>query len=249
MPKQAQSICYLCGEQIAPTLKDGGMELSWDHVPPKQFFPKELREEQKVNLQGASSHKRCNNQYKSDEEYFYHSLYPLVANNNPAMARTILGDLARRCQKPQSRVILRSVFSQASSVSKGGIILPARKVEFTVDLSRIERIAGKVARGALFLATGASVPETSIIDMRICEDESEVPEMYRLSWQATKPQGSYPKVFSYKYMPFEDYHIISLLFWEAFMFCVTMQTPSRGSGLSTSASTATAGPQALSPEQ
>ncbi len=225
MPKQSDSVCYLCGDRIDPAVKGGEMELSMDHVPPKQFFPKELREQQNVNLQVVPSHKKCNNEYKSDEEYFYHSLYPLVANNNPAMARAILRDLARRCQKPQSRTILRSVFSDVSGVTKGGIILPSHKVEFTADLYRIQRVAGKVARGALFLSTQMSVTEASIIDMRICEDESEVPEIYRLSWQTTKPEGSYLKVFSYKYMRFDEYHILSLLFWEALMFCVVIQNP------------------------
>ena len=143
------------------------------------------------------------------------------------MACAILRDLARRCQKPQSRTILRSIFSHASGVSKGGIVLPAHKVEFTVDLRRIQRIAGKVARGVLFLATQMYVPEVSIIDMRTCEEESEVPEMYRLSWQATKPEGSYLKVFSYKYMRFDEYYILSLLFWEAFVFCVTIKNPAQ----------------------
>jgi len=140
------------------------------------------------------------------------------------MARIIFADLARRCEKFQSRILLRSIFSSASNVSKGGIILPRHRIECTVDLYRIERIAGKIARGAMFLATELYVPETSIVDMRICEEESEVPEMYRLSWQAAKPQGSYHRVFSYKYMSFDNYHLLSLLFWEAFMFGVTIQT-------------------------
>jgi hypothetical protein len=63
--------------------------------------------------------------------------------------------------------------------------------------------------------------------MRICPEESEVPEMYQISWKiAGSCKGAYPKVFSYKYMKYESYHIISLLFWEAFMFCITIEDDS-----------------------
>jgi len=104
----------------------------------------------------------------------------------------IFKDFARRSHNPQTPAMLRSIFSNASRTTKGGIILPANRVEI-------------------------------IVDMRICEQESEVPEMYQLSWKAASIASSYPKVFSYKYFVFNGHHIISLLFWESFMFCVTIQ--------------------------
>lgn len=223
MPQQSYSICYLCGKPIDTHAKDEQMGPTRDHVPPKLLFPKQIRQEENLNLQFAPAHKKCNNDHKDDEDYFYNSLYPLVANSNPAMAQAIFRDFLRRCQKPQSRAMLRGIFAKASEISKGGIILPAPKIEVNVDLYRVQRTAGKIARGVLFLATERYIPETSIVDMRICEEESEVPKMYQLSWKITSPQGSYPKVFTYKYVPFNGYHILSLLFWQAFMFCITIQ--------------------------
>jgi hypothetical protein len=123
--------------------------------------------------------------------------------------------------------MLRKVFTGASGVTKGGIVLPRGIVEINIDLYKIQRTAGKIARGVLFLESQEYIPETRIVDMRICEKEPEVPEMYQLSWKASSPQGSYPKVFSYKLITFNGHHIISLLFWEAFMFCITIRETKR----------------------
>ncbi len=217
MPDNSQKICYLCGEGIEGKSSD-------DHIPPKQFYPKEIREDENLNLQLGPSHGPCNNAYKDDEGYFYSSLYPLVEKHNPEIAATILRDFARQCKKPQMRAMLKKIFGDASNTTKGGIVLPKDIVEINIDLCRIQRIAGKIARGALFLSGELYVPEENIVDMRICPEESEVPEMYQISWKiAGTCKGPYPKVFSYKYMKYKNYHIVSLLFWEAFMFCVTVK--------------------------
>jgi len=224
MAKNTTQICYLCGDVIDPNSIQDQLKLSRDHIPPKQFFPKQIRIDENLNLEWAPSHKKCNNDYKNDEDYFYHSLYPLVANSNPGMAQTVFQDFKRRSRNPQTPTMLRDIFANASRISSGGIILPENKVVIDLDLFRIQRITGKIARGVLFLKTDDYCPETNIVDMRLCETVSEVPEMYQLSWKATSMESTYPKVFSFKYFPFlQGYYILSFLFWEAFMFCVTIQ--------------------------
>ena len=224
MAKETPQICYLCGGTIDPNSVQDQLKFSRDHIPPKQFFPKQIRNYENLNLEWVPSHKKCNNDYQDDEDYFYHSLYPLIANSNPGMAKMVFQDFVRRSRKPQTPTKLRNIFSSASRTSSGGILLPSNKVEINIDLFKIQRIAGKIARGVVFLKTGTYCPETNIVDMRICEAESEVPEMYQLSWKATSIESTYPKVFSFKYFPFlQEYYILSLLFWEAFMFCVTIQ--------------------------
>lgn len=143
MSDKVIKICYLCGKPIEGKSSD-------DHVPPKQFYPKEIRKSENLNLQLVPSHKQCNNCFKDDEEYFYASLYPLVDKYNPDMACRVFRDFARRCQRPQLRAMIRRILSHASGTTKGGIHLPEGIVEINVDLCRIQRIAGKIARGALF---------------------------------------------------------------------------------------------------
>ena len=216
-------ICYLCGNGIDRKVAEDQLEFSKDHVPPRQFFPKSLRQEITLNLDTVPSHKKCNNAYKDDEDYFYHSLYPLVANNNPNMAGVIFKDFVRRAHNVQTPALLHQIIANTSKKTKGGIILPPNMVEISVDLARIQRIAGKIARGVLFLESSTYLPEKNIVDMHICENESEVPKMYRIAWEITPIKSSYPGVFSYKLCRHDGCYIISLLFWEAFMFCVTIQ--------------------------
>jgi len=195
-----------------------------DHVPPRQFYPREIRQKENINLKSAPSHKKCNENYRKDEEYFYHCLYPIVAKHSSDMGNVIFQDFARRCHKPQTPAMLRKVVKTASAITEGGIHLPSGMVELTVDEYRIQRVAAKIARGLVFLRTGTYFPEQSVIDMRFCLEESEAPEMYQLSWQAGSVEGVQPKVFSYKYLIFNGHHILSMLFWESFMYCVTLQS-------------------------
>ncbi|HUU16350.1 MAG TPA: hypothetical protein VMW72_04305 [Sedimentisphaerales bacterium] len=111
MSYKVTKICYLCGKPIKGKSSD-------DHIPPKQFYPKEIRESENLNLQLAPSHGQCNNDFKDDEEYFYTSLYPLVVKYNPDMAANIFRDFVRRCQKSQMPAMLRNIFGDASGTTK-----------------------------------------------------------------------------------------------------------------------------------
>src|SRR3990172_2133089 len=223
MSKNSESVCYLCGGAIEAKLKNDPMELSMDHVPPKQFYPKQIRETQNLNLQLAPSHKKCNEDFKLDEEYFYNSLYPVVDKTNPLMGTIFSNDIKRRSQKPQTPAMIRKILSTAFTITEGGIHLPSGVVGLSLDERRIQRVAAKIARGVLFLSTGQCFEYQQIIDMRFCLDESEVIELYKISWQLAPASGVYPNVFSYKYFPLDEFHHLSMLFWGALMFFVTVK--------------------------
>jgi hypothetical protein len=125
MANNTTQICYLCGNVIDPNSVQDQFKLTRDHIPPKQFSPKQIRIDENLNLEWAPSHKKCNNDYKDDEDYFYHSLYPLVANSNPRMAQMVFQDFKRRSHNPQTPAMLRDIFSSACRISSGGIMLPA----------------------------------------------------------------------------------------------------------------------------
>ena len=48
--RESGTICYLCGDPIERNPKDDSMKLSLDHVPPRQFYPKGIRENENLNL-------------------------------------------------------------------------------------------------------------------------------------------------------------------------------------------------------
>ncbi|MGA2171759.1 MAG: hypothetical protein ABSG82_01930 [Sedimentisphaerales bacterium] len=223
MSKTSKSVCYLCGKAIEPKPKSDPMELSWDHVPPRQFYPKQIRKTQKLNLVKAPSHAKCNGDYKDDEEYFYHSLYPIVAKNNPQMGIFCSQDIQRRAQKPQTHTIIQKILSTEATITEGGIHLPKGLSRFTLEEGRLERVAAKIARGVLFLATERYFEEQQITHMKQYNDPSEVIEPYKLAWQLSPFSGVYPKVFSFSHLPLEGFHHLSMFFWESFMFCVTVK--------------------------
>ena len=205
--------------------KDSPDALSTDHVPPKQFYPKSIRIEENLNLWVTPTHKRCNGDYKKDEEYFYHSLYPLVANANQHMAQTVLKDIGRRAEKPQSQTLIRGLLKTARTETEGGIQLPPGTVQMSANEYRIQRIAIKIAQGVFYLKHDHYLPHGNCKDIRICESEQDAPEMYSLSWGLAEMVTVCPRVFSYKTVSLDGMQFYSLLFWEAFMFCMVFDRP------------------------
>ncbi len=236
-------VCCLCGKP--PTEDD---PITREHVPPKQFYPKSLRPG--VNLWTVPTHRSCNNKYKSDEEYFYHASYVLVANANPQMAAVILDDLERRAAKPQTPILMRSILKTERNTTDGGILLPPGVVRLDADQYRFQEAAIKIGRCLFYRDHEQYVPYENCKDIRLCECEEDVPEMYRLSWELSKvnageltlpepdgivvaseeegqPSSACRRVFSYRsaYLEEKRLHLYTLMFWEAFVFCMAFEDP------------------------
>lgn len=223
-PPSAQS-CYLCGQPILPDVQRTEDALSMDHVPPKQFYPKETRSTIRARLWYAPSHKRCNEDYREDEEYFYHVMHIVVQDNNPSMGQVLHMDLARRTHKPQTPAMLRNILKTFAPVTSGGIYLPPPLLRFEVDRYRAERVVLKIVRGLFFLDHGRHLPLENCKDIRLCLAKSDVPEIYARMWEAGPAKTICPEVFSYRHFEVKGLHLWSLLFWEAFMFCIAFQDP------------------------
>jgi len=236
--------CCLCG-------KKGTNEnpITREHVPPKQFYPKSVRSQQNLNLWVVPTCRDCNESYKSDEEYFFHSLYPLVANTNRSMGETILQDLRRRAKQPQTPALIRSLLRTSRATTEAGIVLPSGMVSLSVDERRIQQVAIKIARCLFYRDHTCVMPYENCKDIRIYEREKDVPEFYMLSWEMSKahvndaqpmdPDGTVvvaeehagravavcESVFSYRAAHLDDLYLITLFFWEAFVFCMTFSKP------------------------
>lgn len=237
-------MCCLCG-------RHGTDEnpITREHVPPKQFYPKSVRSQQNLNLWVVPTCRSCNNGYAPDEEYFYHALYPLVTKMNRKMGEVILHDLGRRAQRPQTPALIQSMLQTSRTTTAGGIVLPDHMVQLSVEERRIQQVAIKIARCLFFRDYNRPIPYEGCKDVRICEREEDVPEMYRLSWGLSKAHiddakpveaygtvvvadetigkatAEHSNVFSYRTAHVDDMYFYSLLFWEAFMFCLTFSEP------------------------
>ncbi len=225
MLKNTKKICYLCGQVIETKSNDDPMGLSKDHVPPKQFYMKQIRTTQNLNLNWAPSHKSCNKAYKEDEEYFYLSMYPYVAKNYPSMETVYYQDIIRRSQQPQTPAKLRKILSTAVTVTEGGIYLPNGMRRLTLERERIEKVVKKIARGILFLSTDRYFEEQQIIHTVFYDKPSEIIEPYKKALKLNPLVGVYPDVFVHSHLNFEGqgYRLLIMLFWKAFMFFITVK--------------------------
>lgn len=223
----ANSICCLCGEPIDPTAV-GDDKGSDDHVPPKQFFTRELLQtNQNLNLWTAPTHKRCNFAHRQDEEYVYHALSIQVQTTNPGFGRQIFNDLKRRVHKPQTPAMLRKILKETTTVTPGGIILPPGVIQVSLDAYRIQQVALKIAQGLHLRDYGSYLPKENCKDIRFCVSEDEVPEMYSVAWPAAELKTIRPDVFSYRCVeyPPDNQLFYTLLFWEAVMVCMVFDRP------------------------
>lgn len=224
-------ICCLCGDTIPPNPANLDDALSMDHVPPKQFYPKENRTARIPNLWVVPTHKRCNADYRKDKEYFYHAVYPLVQDGNRTMGQAVYRDLMRRTHKPQTPAMTRRLLTRFKRVTDSGIHLPPGIVQFNLDACRVERVAIKISQGLFYLDESRYLPRRNCKDIRLCQTEGEVPQLYQLSWRRGEAKSVLPGVFSYRRFEFENLHLFSMLFWEAFMFCTAFEGPLAGSVL------------------
>ncbi len=130
-------ICYLCGEVVQG-------EASYDHVPPKQFFPKDLRNRE--NLLTLPTHACCNASYGKDEEYVRHAL-GAVALRGP-IGEELGQDMARAYHRPDGRgMSLYCKIHGEFELRPGGIYLPQGVISKTFDGERLHRVMWKIVRG------------------------------------------------------------------------------------------------------
>ena len=194
-----------------------------DHVPPRQFYQKQIRQTQNLNLNVAPSHKRCNEAYKEDEEYFYLSMFSIVAKNNPKMEDSYFQDIMRRSQQPQMPAKLRKILSTAVTVTEGGIHLPNGMRRLTLERDRIEKVVVKIARGILFVSTERYFEEQQIIRTGFYDKPSEIIDLYLPALRLHPLAGIYPDVFAHSHFSSKGYRLMLMLFWKAFMFSITVK--------------------------
>jgi len=211
-------VCYLCGNLI------DAEKPTRDHVPPQQFFPKELRVERNLNLWVAPTHNKCNEDYREDEEYFYATMFSAVARGNPKMHRIMYNDFLRRTNNPQTPAMMRRTMKGISSISSGGIHLPRGLLQVKADCWRLDRVVKKITRGLYWIDHNRFMPNENCFDLRYCDEPEKVPEVYRFK-HPDQPKGACTDVFSYTHFDFDGRYFWVLVFWKAFSFCIGYDEP------------------------
>ncbi len=209
-----ENICHLCGKSIAKE------DFSNEHLPAKQFFPKETRIEENLNLLKIPSHEECNNSYSKDEEYFYYSLYPIVKESKAPISDVVHRDLENKTHREPQKRFVRTLLENFSVCTEGGIYLPKGKYAYSIDEYRIQRVIFKIIQGLFFHHNQMFLPIEIIKHYDMCLDERGVLEVFKIAWQGSELTYRCKQVFSYKYFFDENRHYWTLLFWDAVMFTV-----------------------------
>jgi hypothetical protein len=222
--KASPKVCCLCGQPITKRKGDAPESLSMDHVPSKQFYPPSMLEKKHFNLWTVPTHKKCNNDYQHDEDYFYVFLYPLVAKGNPMMADVLMADIKWQSKSnPQKKALIRQLLATCKTTTKSGIILPAPVVQYHADEIRLQRIAIKIVQGLFFREYKHYLPRQNVLDLRRCETPEDPPEIYKMSWAISNSKSVTNDIFSFRHASLDGRCYFTLVFWEAFMIGAVIQ--------------------------
>lgn len=229
--------CCLCGKPILAKEVREEFKVSRAHTPPKQFYPKEIRDG--LNLWIAAAHKRCNNSRAEDESSFYTQLYACVANENEVVAKLLLDDIGRQAANPQMRSKLRGLLKNIEGITKSGIHLPPGVVCLKIKMNSICRVVVSIAQGLSQYHDGHFLVADTCVDIRLIEKLKDTPALYQPDQVDAEEFSVDPRVFSYQRFGYgpedsdELYKVYTMLFWGAFRFGVAFQVSGPSFGDST----------------
>lgn len=211
-------VCYLCGEKL-----DG--EIDDDHVPPRQFYPREFRLKSNIsNMFTLPTHKYCNKSYQADEDYFKKVIgsLSLDSESGAMLYKDIKKSIKREPDRNQLKMIVKG-FSRKI----GSIYLPPELTALKFDGERVWRVIWKITRGLFFKEYGVVLPEqTPKYFISLTYGNQKQPDEF--AYLNSGSRGLHPKVLDYKYFEDSRYkglHIWAFLFWETIITVLSFHDP------------------------
>ncbi len=212
--------CYLCGKTIQGAS-------SQDHVPPAQIYPSEYRSKDIMkNLLTLPTHVSCNTSYQSDEDYFVHTLGPLV-HDSPA-GKIFWKDYAQRIRRPENRGLTEKVRREFLDATPAGILPPPGKMFKQYDGDRVRRVIWKITRGLFFKEYGRFLPEDTLRGFVLIDPDMAPPQEFA-HVRDTPEKGQFPAFFAYKYISVKEpnnFHYWAFIFWDKLIITCAFHDPS-----------------------
>ena len=205
MTKPIQN-CYLCGMELKE-------KIDRDHVPPKQFYAKNIRKKHNPNLFTLPVHDSCNKAFQKDEDYFVHSIAPLAQSSYSGSA--IWKDIKHQFGRPEG-LRIGNMISKEFDSRPSGLYLPDGKVIKRFNEERVWRVVWKIVRGLFFKEHKIISPE-----------HEELPPEFAVV-RDTPSRGQYPGVFDYKYIVIPElngFHFWAMLFWSRLIKLIAFHDP------------------------
>ena len=215
--KKKVYICYLCGQQLDKKIDN-------DHIPPRQFYATHIRKVHSPNLFTLPVHKKCNQAYQKDEDYFVHSIAPLTIDSYSGAA--IWRDILKRRTRTAGNRLHEMVFKEFDP-NPSGLILPDNKVLKRFDGTRVWRVVWKITRGLFFKEYGKILPENTLRSYKIYSVGEEPIEESKYVI-GTQSRGQYPAIFDYKHISapqLNNFHLWAFLFWDKLIMQVAFHDP------------------------
>lgn len=213
--KTTIDICYLCGELLEGDVDD-------DHVPPKQFYARDLRRMYSPNLFTLPVHSSCNKAYQKDEDYFVHSMGPVVMESYSGKA--LWEDISDHYERPQNRRIAEMVLKEFDK-RPSGLVLPFGKVAKRFDSERMWRVVWKIVRGLFFKEIGQVLPSDLPIKREILSPGERSSPEFDIT-RTVPTLGQYPGVFDYRYIGIPGkIYLWEMLFWDRIIMFVGFHVP------------------------
>lgn len=154
--------CYICG-RAKPDSKD--------HVPPKNLFLPEDR----VNLNTVFAHKRCNEEYSKDDEYFRWfvllSAYWVSEKGRRLWHERFIHGVRKPAQSKFRKHLIDSLHPVEMIDDRG---IPTRSnIEASfVDASRVKRVLQRITAGLFYKDFGAAFPRIDHADVEVVKPET-----------------------------------------------------------------------------
>lgn len=214
----AKIICHLCGNEILAEDK------SREHIPPKKVFPTVVLivNQNSINLKTEFTHKKCNNSYSSDEEYFKCSVGIMTDPDKP-LGREVLKEIIATINSKKSTKFKKLILNEFSGQSPAGVFFPHGHMSKIIDMRRVTRVIWKIYRGIHYSEKSEILSEKLKHEVFFCHPDAtnfhQLKDLRELV--VNLPQGGkYPGIFDYKYGETEPpgIGVFGMLFWDACMF-------------------------------
>jgi hypothetical protein len=146
LPKQ---VCANCRAELEHK------EIHWDHIPPKNLFPKGTQ-----GIIQVPACWKCNNPDSKDDEYFRLLALHMAGENNPS-AKQANEQNHRAITRPGAKGFRKALSrkTQPVAVRTESGLFAGFSVSLELDDERLKRTVSKITRGIYFYRMGQPVPE------------------------------------------------------------------------------------------
>jgi hypothetical protein len=163
-----QDICAYCGSSE---------NLTRDHVPPKNLFPRP----RPSNLIEVRACKICHSDTSKDDEYFRLKICLRDGVGKHPAARTQWNTIFRSLKRSKARGLARQFLSDIHLVqlkTPSGLYL-GKRLGYNVDMNRIRRVVQRTIRGLYFVESRKPLGLNNEVRIYTEEDIKELPQDVR----------------------------------------------------------------------